>query len=179
MQSIVVSNEILLERLRESDAKPIFSAIDKNRAHLGRWLPFVANTKELRDSQFFIDEIIESRDETLNEVYTIWYKGDFAGIISFHHTDRVNEKTEIGYWLISVMTGKGIITMSCNKLIDLAFEKMGMNRIRICCAVGNTASENIPKRLGFHYEGIEREGERYGDNFLDLKVYSLLKKDPR
>jgi ribosomal-protein-serine acetyltransferase len=135
----------------------------------------VANTKTVQDSEAFIKSVITNREETLNEVYTIWFKGDFAGIIGFHNTDRVNEKSEIGYWLVSEMTGKGIITRSCRILLDLAFEKMGMNRITIRCAAGNFQSEKIATRLGFKYEGIERNGERYHDLFFDLKVFSLLK----
>ena len=177
MQSIVVSNEILLERIKNSDAPVIFNAIDKNRSHLGMWLPFVDATKTVQDSVAFIQNVISHREQTLNEVYTIWFRGDFAGIIGFHNTDRVNEKSEIGYWLISEMTGNGIITRSCRTLIRLAFEKMGMNRITIRCALGNTQSEKIALRLGFTYEGIERNGERHLDNFLDLKVFSLLKEE--
>ena len=175
MQSIVVSNEILLERLQITDAATIFHAIDQNRSHLGTWLPFVDFTKEVRNSEVFIQTIISHREETQNEAYTIWFKGEFAGVIGFNNTDRVNEKTEIGYWLIREMTGKGIIHRSCIVLIRLAFEKMGMNRITIKCAVGNEASERVAARLGFIFEGIERCGERYLDLFFDLKVFSLLK----
>ena len=73
MQSIIVSNEILLERIELRDAPSMFYAIDQNRSHLGRWLPFVGQTKEIRDSENFINNVILHRDETLNEVYTIWF----------------------------------------------------------------------------------------------------------
>ncbi|MCX6236473.1 MAG: GNAT family protein [Bacteroidia bacterium] len=175
MQSIVVSNEILLERVRISDAATIFHAIDQNRSHLRAWLPFVDFTKEIKDSEAFIQTIVSRREETRNEVYTIWFKGEFSGLLGFHNTDKVNEKTEIGYWLINEMTGKGIIHRSCQMLIGLAFGKMGMNRITIRTAVGNLSSEKIASRLGFIFEGIERSGERHHDLFLDLKVFSLLK----
>lgn len=177
MQSIIVSNEILLERINTNDSVIIFEAVEANRAWLATWLPFVAYTKDLKDTQTYIASVIEKRDETDNEAYTIWYKGDFAGVIGYLNTDRVNEKTEIGYWLIQMMRGRGIITSSVKALIGLTFEKMMINRITIRCAVGNTPSENIAQRLGFRFEGIEREGERYNDHFLDLKVFSLLKKE--
>lgn len=177
MQSIVVSNEILLERIQVNDAATIFYAIDQNRSHLEKWLPFVDSTNEIIDSESFIKNVISHREETRNEVYTIWFKGEFAGVIGFHNTDRANEKTEIGYWLILEMIGKGIIHQSCIVLIGLAFEKMGMNRITIKCAVGNDASEKVAARLGFTFEGIERSGERYHDLFFDLKVFSLLKSE--
>lgn len=177
MQSIVVSNEILLERINFNDASTIFSAIDQNRSHLGVWLPFVDFTKTVNDTETFINTVITHREETRNEVYTIWFRGNFAGVIGFHNTDKVNEKTEIGYWLTGEMTGHGIIQKSCRVLISLAFEKMGMNRITIRCAVGNSPSENVARGLGFCYEGIERSGERHHDLFFDLKVFSLLKRD--
>ncbi len=177
MQSLVVSNEILLVRIEPCDAETIFTAIDQNRSHLGTWLPFVDFTHEVKDSEAFIGRIISQRDQTHDEVYTIWFKGDFAGTIGFHHTDMVNEKTELGYWLINKMTGMGIITRSSRELIRFAFEQMGMNRITIRCAVGNRASEKVPNRLGFTFEGTERSGERFQDNFLDLKVFSLLKRE--
>jgi ribosomal-protein-serine acetyltransferase len=177
MQSILVSNEILLERLNINDAATIFYAIDQNRSHLGVWLPFVDFTKDVKDTEAFIQMIISHRKETKNEVYTIWFKGEFAGIIGFNNTDRVNEKTEIGYWLLKEMTGHGIIHQSCRILLELSFEKLGMNRITIKCAVGNDASEKVACRLGFIFEGIERAGERYHDLFFDLKVFSLLKRE--
>jgi ribosomal-protein-serine acetyltransferase len=175
MQSIVVSNEILLERISIGDAGTIFSAIDQNRSHLGRWLPFVDSTKTVSDTEAFIRTVVSSRDETKNEVYTIWFKGDFAGLIGFHNTDKVNEKTELGYWLIGSMTGKGIIFRSCRAFIGLAFGNMGMNRVTIRSAAGNLASEKVATRLGFTFEGIERGGERFHNSFFDLKVFSLLK----
>lgn len=177
MQSIVVSNEILLEQINENDALTIFNAIDQNRSHLGKWLPFVDYTNEAKDSEAFIQTVVRHREETRNEVYTIWFKGEFAGIIGFHNTDRVNEKTEIGYWLISDMAGHGIIHRACKVLIGLAFGEMGMNRITIRCAIGNDASEKVALRLGFSFEGIERNGERHHDHFFDLKVFSLLKSE--
>lgn len=177
MQSIVVSNEILLERININDAETIFNAIDQNRSHLGVWLPFVDLTKEVRYTETFIQTVVSNREVTGNEVYTIWFKGKFAGLIDFHNTDKVNEKTEIGYWLISTMTGRGIIHQSCGVLIGLAFEKNGMNRITIRCAIGNSPSEKVARSLGFSFEGIERSGERHHDLFFDLKVFSLLKRD--
>lgn len=55
-------------------------------------------------------------------------------------------------------------------------QELGLNRVQIKCAVGNTPSSNIPKRLRFQREGVERAGELFADgNFVDIEVYSLLK----
>ena len=75
------------------------------------------------------------------------------------------------------MTGHGIIHNACQVLLGIAFEKMMMNRVTIRCAVGNEPSEKIALRLGFSFEGIERGGERYHDQFFDLKVFGFLKSE--
>ena len=63
------------------------------------------------------------------------------------------------------------------QLVIFIFETMKMNRILIKVAVGNTKSSAIPKKLGFGFEGIEREGEALHGKFVDLEMYSFLKKD--
>jgi ribosomal-protein-serine acetyltransferase len=70
------------------------------------------------------------------------------------------------------------MTRAVKKLCQYAFEDLGINRIQIKCAVGNISSINIPGRLGFTLEGIERDGELLsGNKFTDLEVYSKLKSD--
>lgn len=73
---------------------------------------------------------------------------------------------------------EGVITKSVNKLCEFAFRELEINRIQIKCAVGNIPSKNIPKRLGFVFEGIEREGELLsGGIYTDIEVYSKLKSE--
>jgi ribosomal-protein-serine acetyltransferase len=72
------------------------------------------------------------------------------------------------------------MTESVKLLVKFAFEELNINRIQIRCAVGNTQSSNISKKLGFKFEGIEREGELFPDgSFKDLEVYSILKSMSR
>jgi len=100
-----------------------------------------------------------------------------AGLISFKYTDRANHKTELGYWLAQDQQGKGLVTRSCKALINLAFERMGMHRVQIKISVDNHRSKGIPKRLGFKFEGIERDGEFLNGHYTDLEVYSILKNE--
>ena len=196
---IKVDDNIVLRQLMQSDSAEIFKTIDSQREYLGKWLPFVEFTKSISDTISYVDSVIKALDEKFEFVFTIQKrnsfvnKGDkysnidndpfqeyfeFAGLIGFKDTDRQNKKTEIGYWLSHSYQKHGIITKSVEKLCELAFGELSINRVQIKCAVGNTASSNIPKRLGFVFEGTEREGELLtGGIFADLEVYSKLKSD--
>lgn len=175
---ISVNSEIDLKQLEQSDSKDIFEAIDSQRDYLGKWLPFVVFTKEISDTEKFVDSIVNAPEDRFEYVFTIRKGDEFVGLIGFKDTDKQNKKTEIGYWISEKHQKQGIVTKSLEKLCDFAFNKLGINRIQIKCAAGNTPSINIPKKLGFKFEGIERQGEWLSDGFYtDLEVYSKLKSD--
>lgn len=166
--------DISLRPLQTDDAKDIYNTIDAKREYLGRWLPFVAYTDSVAFTQKFVDSAVDTDDKT----YTIRKGNKFIGLIGFKATDKANRKTEIGYWLSQDYQKKGIMTRAADFLCKYAFEELGMNRIQIKCAVGNTQSCNIPRRLGFKFEGLERAGELFPDgSFADIEAYSLLKKE--
>jgi ribosomal-protein-serine acetyltransferase len=173
---VAIDSSIALKQIDQSDALDIFNTINSQRPYLGKWLPFVAATKELSDTESFIDAVTHAAAEKAEYVFVIRKESVFVGVIGFKSTDLVNKKTEIGYWISEHFQKQGIVTKSVDKLCAFAFNEMDMNRVQIKCAVGNTASIQIPLRLGFTYEGIERQGELLtGNVFADLQVYSKLK----
>ncbi|MCB8964077.1 MAG: GNAT family N-acetyltransferase [Bacteroidales bacterium] len=175
---IQVTECIQLKPLETSDAEDIFNTIDSQREYLGQWLPFVKHTKKMEHTRDFIHFITNHQPLSLDHTFVIRYNGAFVGLIGYKGTDIINRKTEIGYWLSEKFQKKGIVTQSVKALISYAFNHMDMNRVQIKCATGNTPSKNIPKRLDFRFEGIERDGEQLDDDiFTDLEVYSKLKND--
>ncbi|MDR1678383.1 MAG: GNAT family N-acetyltransferase [Prevotellaceae bacterium] len=177
-KTIEINKEIQLRQLELDDYKDIFDTINAQREYLGKWLPFVEFTKEANDSKAFVEMTVNLPKDRFEYVFTIRYENQFAGLIGFKSTDKQNKKTEIGYWLSEDFQGKGIVSKSVEKLCDIAFDEWDMNRIQIKCAVGNEKSKAIPRRLGFTFEGIERDGELLSGNiFADIETYSKLKRE--
>lgn len=173
-----VDADISLRQLEKLDAVDIFNTIDNERNYLGKWLPFVEATKDLNQTKGFVDAAVDAQEDKFEYIFTIRLKNEFVGLIGFKSTDKQNKKTEIGYWLSEKYQKQGIVTKSVVRLCDFAFNKLGLNRIQIKCAVKNISSKNIPNKLGFHLEGIERYGEFLSGNvFTDLEVYSKLKSE--
>ena len=175
---IKVDTDIELRQLEQSDSADIFETIDSQRDYLGKWLPFVEFTQEIKDTKSFVDSVVNAPEDRFEFLFTIRKQKKFVGIIGFKSTDKLHKKTEIGYWLSEKYQKQGIVIKSVKKLCDFTFNDQEINRIQIKCAVGNIPSKNIPKRLDFKYEGIERDGELLtGNIFTDLEVYSKLKRD--
>lgn len=173
-----IDDNIELRQLEQSDSIDIFKTIDSQRAYLGEWLPFVEFTKEISDTKKFVDSVVNAPQDRFEYVFAIRKQEEFVGLIGFRDTDKLNKKTEIGYWLSEKYQKQGIITKSVAVLCDFAFNIQALNRIQIKCAVGNKLSIKIPLRLGFKLEGVERQGELLtGNVFTDLEVYSKLRCD--
>jgi ribosomal-protein-serine acetyltransferase len=176
MNELKVNHQITLKQIDLDDTDTIFHAIDSNRTHLRKWLPFVDMTKSSKDTYTFIKSLTADI-ERRQIVFTLWYQNEFAGLLGLKDADYLNHKVEFGYWMIEKMTGSGIMTLSVERLLKHVFEELHMNRVQIKCGVGNGKSSAIPKRLGFTFEGVERAGERHLNKYIDLEVFSLLKKE--
>lgn len=172
---IVVDTNIRLKEIGLEDTEVIFNTITNERDYLSEWLPFVEHTHEISFTHSFIEEYLNSERKDLT--CAIYYQNQFVGLIGLKDTDTDNKKTEIGYWLSEAFQHKGIITCSCKTLISYAFDEMDINRIQIKAAEHNLKSQQIPLRLGFKREGIERDGELHSRGFVDLVIFSLLKAD--
>jgi len=175
--NILVDDSLILKEIQLFDAEAIFNIIDTQRDYLRKWLPFIDYTRNSGDTRAYIFSIYDKPYDRRDMVFTIWYQGNAVGLMGLKGTDRDNHKTEIGYWLSYDMQGKGIVTRSCHRLTQYLFENLGMNRVQIRVSTENEKSKNIPKRLGYTFEGIERCGELLLTGYTDLEVYSMLRKE--
>jgi ribosomal-protein-serine acetyltransferase len=169
-----VQDGVYLQLLEERHAEQVFAVVDRERAYLREWLPWVDKTTEVEYTANFIKISLDQFARQQGIAAGIWRGGEFIGGIGTHNTDWVNRKVEIGYWLASGFQGRGIVTAGCRALINDAFREWKLNRVEIHCATGNEKSCAIPKRLGFHFEGTLREAQLLRGSYLDINVYSML-----
>jgi len=175
---IPINANLCLKALVESDAISMYNIINSQREYLGKWLPFVQFTNKVEDSKGFVEMAILSRKLQKDYVYKICLNDRMIGLIGTKETDLINKNTEIGYWLSKDYQNQGIMTKAVELLINSLFDDLNLERIQICCAIGNEKSINIPKRLGFRLEGTKRNGEWIGNyEFRDLLVFSKLRSD--
>lgn len=174
---IKVDQEISLQKVRVKSAREIYECIDRSRDFLREWLPWVDDTRSPEDTESYIKSLHRKRGARKEMVFEVQYKGSIVGLIGLKDIDLMNNKAEIGYWLCKDALGKGIMTRSCRALIYYAFDTLQLNKIWVRCAVDNMSSCNIPKQLGFVFEGTERQGELLHGKYIDLKVFSLLRRE--
>ena len=85
---------------------------------------------------------------------------------------------EIGYEIIQSKRKKGYATEAINALIDWAFTQPEAKYILAKCDPENIPSQNLLKKLGFGFAGVEDKMNIYGiqkgnDSFLRISKYLI------
>ncbi|MCI0398439.1 MAG: GNAT family N-acetyltransferase [Chloroflexi bacterium] len=90
---------------------------------------------------------------------------------------RHNWQGELGYDLARPYWRQGIMAEALAAVIGYGFQTLLLNRFQALVIPGNTASEELLRKLGFQEEGILREYAFFKGRFYDLRCFSLLKRE--
>ena len=174
-----VAPGIEIHQFELPDARTIFGLVEKNRAYLREWLPWVDYTQSATDVEAFIERATRQFAEGRGPNAGLWVDGALCGTIGCHPIDWANRNCSIGYWLDAASQGKGLMSRCCAALLDYLFDDLFLHRVTIRCGTGNTRSCAIPERLGFQREGVIHEAEWVNDRWIDLVVWGMLAHDWR
>lgn len=163
---------------RTSDqASEMFSLIDKNRKHLGRWMPWENGTQKVEDSLAYLElaQIWWEKRSTFD--FSVYKSATREMIGSFGiHSINWNKKTcELGYWIDEANQGNGYITEAVQIGEKIAAE-LGFHRIVVTCDRLNRRSQEIPKKLGYRLEAVQLDEciDHHGQQRDTLQFVKLL-----
>lgn len=106
-------------------------------------------------------------------------KGEDAmiGSIGFHSWDKGDFKAEIGYELRRERWGQGVIAEVMPFVLAYGFQHLQLNRVEAQFHPLNSGSRRVLEKAGFQREGLLRDYAFMKGQFLDVEVYSLLKRE--
>ena len=168
-----IDNELTLVLVQPVLAEEIYTLVDNNREHLSQWMPWVESTKGVEQIQAWIKQSLTSFAEGTGITCAILLDNTIVGVIGYNEIDHALKRAKIGYWVSSEHQGKGIITRTCQHLIDHAFNDLNLEKVEIAAATENTRSRAVCERLGMELEGIITNYEKVGNQIYDHAVYAL------
>jgi ribosomal-protein-serine acetyltransferase len=171
---------LALRPFRRRDAGAIHEAVKASIQDLQLWLPWASRDYSKSVSQHFVRDSISAWNEGRAFDFAIRRREDpdrHLGNVSIWYTSKQNAVAEVGYWVRSDETRRGICTEAVAHLLGIGFEDLGMHRITLRIAVGNRASERIAEKLGFLQEGTLREDVKIGARWVDHTVWGLLSNE--
>jgi ribosomal-protein-serine acetyltransferase len=161
---------------RSADAAELFAAVTASLPELRPWMPWVHPTYTETDTSEWIRRAGRAFADghefafLVREVDT----GTLVGVCGLNAVDRLNRWANLGYWLHTACTGRGLATRAARLVAGFGLSELDLGRIEILAAVDNAPSQAVARRLGAVREGVLRRRLRVADAVHDTVVYSLI-----
>ena len=176
MFKVNVDEEISLYLVNEQFVYQYSELAKESYDHLSEWLEWPRNCRTENDFRAFVKGSLQKYAEGKAMNCAIEYNGEIVGNCGFNLINHDLKVAEIGYWIGHQYQGLGIVTRSCQFLIDHAFDKLMLNKVQISAAETNLPSRAVCERLGMDLEGVITNKEKVGNKILNHAIYGIHRK---
>jgi RimJ/RimL family protein N-acetyltransferase len=176
----IVTERLVIRCWDPADAPLAKEAIDSSLEHLREWMPWAHAEPTTLEQKVQLLRLFRGKfDLDQDAVYGIFDREERRVVGGTGMHPRVgDDASEIGYWIRSDATGKGLATESTAAVTRVGFEIAGFDRIEIRCDPANVRSAAIPKRLGYVHEATLRGRLRNElDEPRDAMVFTMFAED--
>ena len=178
--SVVQQNSRIVLRPHElRDVDPLLEAVQESIAEISPWLPWchAAISKEelagfveisrngWKERSQFQFAILDARTDT------------FLGGISLNHLVKSNRLANMGYWVRTSATRRGVACDAVKLLATWGFRELGLSRIEIAAIPANVASCKVAERAGARFEAVARNRLVMHGRAYDAALYSMIPGD--
>jgi ribosomal-protein-serine acetyltransferase len=159
------------------DAQAVWEAARESVTEVHRWLAWCHPDYSLAEAEDWTRSgaslAAEGREYRFAIVGT---DGRFLGGCGLNQINRIHRFGNLGYWVRTSATRRGVATEAVRQLADFAFRSTDLVRLEIVCAVGNDASQGVAERAGAVREGILRHRLQLHGQWVDAVMYSLVRE---
>jgi len=167
--------------LEEGDLNTYYSLIDNNRKRLEDFFAgTVAQTRTLSDTKIHLEEILlkTGKGNYFPFIVEDLKTQKIICSIQVKNVDWSIPKAELGYYIDSAYSGKGIVSRATGMIIDYCFTQKAFNKLFIRTHRANTASIKVAEKNGFKLEGtIRKDYKTTSGELVDLLYYGLLNEE--
>ena len=156
--SVLTTHSLKLRQLTFEDAEAIYRirSDEKIAEFLDRPI-----CKSIDEAKEFIQKITDGyeKNEVLYWAITEMEKKELVGTICLWKISREKMKAEIGFELLPEFQGKGIMKQALSRVIEYAFNELGLNIIEGEVAKENQRSIKLMVKNGFKLSTVFAENE--------------------
>lgn len=179
MKTELTDGRILLRPYGPQDIDSLYEAVRESLAELSPWMPWAHADYAKDESRAFIMSRDEARANEEEYGFGIFDAQTLAylGGVGINAIVRKNRYANLGYWVRTGRTGRGVASGATRLLARFGLEELGFVRIEVIAAVSNLASRRTAEKAGAVFEGILRKRLWLHDRAHDAALYSLVAED--
>jgi ribosomal-protein-alanine N-acetyltransferase len=170
------TDRLILRRLAHGDAGDIFVyASDPEVSRYTTWKPH----QSMHDTLAFLNPVLEAYAKGEIAPWAVVHKADrkVIGTCGFVSWFPRHARAEIAYAIGRSYWNQGLTTEAARAVVAFGFHRMQLNRIEARCEIPNVASARVMEKLGMSLEGILRQHMFAKGQYVDLKLYSILRQE--
>jgi RimJ/RimL family protein N-acetyltransferase len=172
----MLSDEVCALRLPvAADADDLASCVIGSLPELSRWMPWATAAYDRDAALAWINGEVEHDSHTF---VIVDHDGSIAGSCGLNQIDRLNNRANLGYWVRTDRTGRGLATAATRLVAQRGLSELGFQRLEILMAVDNVASRRVAERAGATFEGTLRARLRLHGQYQDAHMYSIVSPSP-
>jgi RimJ/RimL family protein N-acetyltransferase len=167
------TERLLLRPPEARDAPDQFAAVDHE---VRRWMPWSQGYTLAKARHWCTKEAFRDAEREAAFVIVPDRTGRAGGVIGINRADWEAGVAEIGYWIGPADRRHGYVTEAVRAVARHAFD-LGLYRLELLAATGNTASQRVAERAGFTREGVLRKARPVPGGRADMVLFGLLKEE--
>ena len=163
------------------DVDALYAAVAESRPELETWMAWCHPGYGRVDTAEWVQLTEQGRANGTDHSFVIVERatGSVLGTCGLNAVDRVNQWANLGYWVRTPATGRGVATRAATLVADFGFAELGLHRIEILAATGNAPSQHVAMRVGAVREGVARRRLHVNETSHDAVVFSLIRDEWR
>ena len=172
--------DVTIRPYRVEDAAPLLEAALESVPDAAPWMPWCHAELKVEDVRTWLESQVAAREDgTAFEFAIVDADGNYLGGCGINNVRPKGRFANLGYWVRSSATGRGIAPAAVRALVRWAFANTGLERLEILCAVGNPRSQRVAEKVGARREGVHPSRLFLHDRAHDAVVYSIVRPEVR
>lgn len=169
--------DVQIRRYRLEDAAAIAEAARESVAELQPWMPWCHPEYSIDESRAWLALQVAAFDRgTAFEFAVVSADGRYLGGCGLNQIDTANNRINLGYWIRTAATRRGVATAAVRILREWAFEHTPLIRLEIVVAAGNAASHRVAEKAGAVREGTLRQRLVLHGVAWDATMFSFIRE---
>ncbi len=169
--------DVSLRPYRREDVTALVEAARESVAEMFPFMPWCHPALTAQEQEPWIDRQVAAfaaRKEL--EFAIVTTAGQFLGGCGINHIDPVDRRANVGYWVRSSATGRGVATAALRQLVGWAFTHTDLVRLEVVVSTQNAPSLRVAENAGALWEGVLRKRIALHGSWHDAVLFSFVRR---
>jgi RimJ/RimL family protein N-acetyltransferase len=179
MRRALSDGVVLIRPLEQADRDGMFASVRESIAEVSAWLPWCHPAYMPEEATAYIESTRNgwAQESSFNFGVFDAQTGGHLGGVSVNHIVRQNRMANVGYWVRTGATGRGVAVRAVRLAAQFAFEDLGLTRIEIAAIPENVGSRRVAEKAGAKFEAVARNRIVMHGQAYPAALYSLVPAD--